>query len=116
MRKDVEILKAMAHPVRLEMIKTLYLQGELCACDICGLFDCDRTTASKHLAQLKSAGVVDSYRDGKMIIYSLTMKCAGQFLQCIDTACCDINQQKGEIKDENDSNFGAGMCKLHETV
>jgi len=37
--KDVEILKALAHPVRLGIVKALHAKGELCACEICGLFE-----------------------------------------------------------------------------
>lgn len=105
--KDVEILKALAHPVRLGIVKALHSRGELCACEICGLFECDRTTASKHLAVLRQAGIVDYERYGKMIIYRLEMPCVSVFLRCIN----DISKKEG-IRNDEISDFGAGMRKV----
>ena len=107
MTKDVEILKALAHPVRLGIVKALHENGEFCACEVCGLFDCDRTTASKHLAVLRRAGVIEYERDGKMIIYRLAMPCVGEFLRCIEIISkkeCNVN--------ENDSDSGTGLRKV----
>jgi DNA-binding transcriptional ArsR family regulator len=105
--KDVEILKALAHPVRLGIVKALHGKGELCACEICGLFDCDRTTASKHLAVLRQAGIIDYERQGKMIIYRLQMPCVNAFLRCINAI-----SKKEDIVDDEDSDSGTGMCKM----
>lgn len=105
--KDVEILKALAHPVRLGIVKVLHEKGELCACEICSLFDCDRTTASKHLAVLRQAGIIDYERYGKMIIYRLEMPCVSVFLRCIQA----ISKKEGIINEEI-SDFGAGMREV----
>jgi len=105
--KDVEILKALAHPVRLGIVKALHGKGELCACEICGLFDCDRTTASKHLAVLRQAGIIDYERQGKMIIYRLEMPCVNTFLRCIHA----ISKKEG-IAYEETADSGTGMCKM----
>ena len=105
--KDVEILKALAHPVRLGIVKALHGKGEFCACEICGLFECDRTTASKHLAILRRAGIVEYERDGKMIIYRLAMPCVSEFLRCINV----ISKKEGIINEEI-PDFRAGMRKM----
>ncbi|MFZ5975697.1 MAG: ArsR/SmtB family transcription factor [Bacillota bacterium] len=105
--KDVEILKALAHPVRLGIVKVLHEKGELCACEICSLFDCDRTTASKHLAVLRQAGIIDYERYGKMIIYRLEMPCVSVFLRCIQ-----VILKKEGIVDEEVPDIGTGMRKM----
>lgn len=105
--KDVEILKALAHPVRLGIVKALHAKGELCACEICGLFECDRTTASKHLAILRQAGIIDYERQGKMIIYRLEMPCVSVFLRCINV----ISMKEGAINEEV-PDFGTGMREV----
>jgi len=51
-RKKAMLLKAMGHPIRIEIIEMLG-EREMCACEIASLFDYDRTTVSKHLAILK---------------------------------------------------------------
>ena len=70
MKKQAEIFKALGDPVRLEIIKLL-LGRELCVCDILSAFQVSQPTISHHLKTLKYAGLVNSYRQGKWIYYSL---------------------------------------------
>ena len=78
-----DILKAVAHPVRLSIVEMLG-KGERCACDICDVFSCDRTTVSKHLAVLKSLGVIEDRKEGLYIHYRLRMTCLLPFLACLE--------------------------------
>lgn len=64
-----EILKALAHPVRLCIVKGL-LQTEMC--NVTGMQSClgiPQSTVSQHLAKLKSAGVIEGKREGVKINY-----------------------------------------------
>lgn len=70
MREQAEIFKALGDPVRLEIIKLL-LGKELCVCDIMSAFQVSQPTISHHLKTLKYAGLVNDYREGKWIYYSL---------------------------------------------
>ena len=82
-RKKAKLLKAMGHPVRLEIIELLD-EKEMCACEIASLFDYDRTTVSKHLAILKDLGIIEQRREGLYIYYRLTLRCLVPMLQCIE--------------------------------
>jgi len=84
-RKKAMLLKAMGHPIRIEIIEMLG-EREMCACEIASLFDYDRTTVSKHLAILKDLGIIEQRRDGLYIYYSLKLPCLIPMLQCIEHA------------------------------
>lgn len=69
MRAD--LLRAFAHPVRLRIL-ALLAGGERCVCEVYPTLRCERTAASKHLAILRRAGVVDCRKDGLRVIYWLS--------------------------------------------
>ena len=64
--------KALADPTRLMVAVALRDGGELCVCDLAWV--CERTDklVSHHVRQLRTAGLVRSRRDGKMVMYELT--------------------------------------------
>lgn len=65
-----ELLKALAHPRRLEIIHLLRDQ-ELCVSEIYEMLDLPQANISQHLMILRDAGVVTTTRDGKQIVYTL---------------------------------------------
>lgn len=65
------LLKALAHPRRLEIIHLLRNQ-ELPVFDIHTMLDLPQANISQHLIILKDAGVVVSRREGKHIFYRLS--------------------------------------------
>jgi ArsR family transcriptional regulator len=82
-QQKADILKAVAHPVRLSIVEMLG-ERERCACEICDTFPCDRTTVSKHLAVLKSLGVIEDRKEGLYVYYRLRMTCLLPFLACLE--------------------------------
>ncbi len=79
------VLKALAHPTRLWLVEQLEHQ-ERCVCELTDGVDADISTVSKHLSQLKKAGIVTSRREGKQIYYRLETPCLLSMLSCIETA------------------------------
>ena len=77
------ILKALGHPSRLLMVQAL-AEGPLCVCDLTELVGSEMSTVSRHLAQLKQAGVLNDRRAGTKIFYELRAPCVLRFLDCID--------------------------------
>jgi DNA-binding transcriptional ArsR family regulator len=45
---------------------------ELCVCDLAWIVERAENLVSHHLRALRAAGLVDSRRDGKMVLYRLT--------------------------------------------
>ncbi|MBU0576091.1 metalloregulator ArsR/SmtB family transcription factor [Patescibacteria group bacterium] len=68
-----QLLKALSHPKRLEIIHLIRDQ-ELPVSDIHTMLDLPQANISQHLIVLRDAGVVKSRRDGKQIYYSLSDK------------------------------------------
>lgn len=66
-----ELLKALAHPRRLEIIRLLRDQ-ELCVSDIYEMLDLPQANISQHLMILRDTGIVTTKRDGKQILYRLS--------------------------------------------
>lgn len=70
MKKTTNLFKAIAHQTRLQIL-CLLLEGEVCVCKIMAILDLPQSTASRHLAILKNAGLVYDRRDGTWAHYSL---------------------------------------------
>ena len=70
--RDVEqVCKALADVTRLRILGLL-LSGEVCVCDIHETLKIPQPRASRHLAYLRRAGLVDARRDGLWMHYHLT--------------------------------------------
>lgn len=65
-----QLLKALAHPRRLEIINLLRDQ-ELCVSEIYEMLDLPQANISQHLMILRDAKVLVTKRNGKQIIYQL---------------------------------------------
>jgi ArsR family transcriptional regulator len=68
---DVELLRALAHPVRWDILRRLAAQPGICACDFTEFFDVSQPTISAHLKVLREAGLVTTQRNGATICYSI---------------------------------------------
>lgn len=64
--------RALADPTRLMLASALGEAGELCVCDLSWIAERPENLVSHHLRTLRSAGLAQSRRDGKMVMYSLT--------------------------------------------
>ncbi|HBG28810.1 MAG: hypothetical protein A2Y10_06890 [Planctomycetes bacterium GWF2_41_51] len=90
--KQAEILKALAHPVRVAILYFLK-DGEQCVCDIAKYVGSERSNVSKHLSVLVSCGVLDFHKEGLNVIYRLKARCIMDFFECITTC---LKQQANE--------------------
>ena len=89
------IIKAMAHPARLFIVDELAKNGERCVCDLTEMIGTDMSTVSRHLAQLKEAGIVDVEKRGQMVFYSLRVKCILNFFDCVESVIkCNAESQQ----------------------
>ena len=77
------VLKALAHPIRLFMIERL-AERSYCVNDLTEMVGLDVSTVSKHLSILKNAGLVAVEKKGKQVYHSLRMRCALNFLDCVE--------------------------------
>jgi DNA-binding transcriptional ArsR family regulator len=73
MESFIRQAKAIADPTRARMLKLLEAR-ELCVCDIMDIMGLGQSTASKHLGILKTAGLLESRKDGTWAYYRLSDK------------------------------------------
>jgi ArsR family transcriptional regulator len=90
------VLKALAHPIRLFLIEQLEARS-FCVRDLTDMVGLDVSTVSKHLSMLKNAGLVRVEKRGKQVFYSLRMRCALNFLECVEAVL------KEQAKDRMDA-------------
>lgn len=67
---DVKVFKALAHPIRLKIVKSL-MNGPLCVCVLNENVEFSQSNLSQHLKILKEAGILKSEKDGVKILYSI---------------------------------------------
>lgn len=63
---------ALGDPTRVEIAVALRGGEELCVCDLSWVVERPDKVVSHHVRKMRAAGVVDSRRDGRMVMYSLT--------------------------------------------
>lgn len=78
------VIKAMAHPARLIILDELAERGERCVCELTELVGTDMSTVSRHLSQLRNAGLVTDEKRGTMVYYRLRVKCLTNFFSCVE--------------------------------
>lgn len=71
-RELADRAKALGDPTRLTLALALAGTDELCVCDLAWVSERAENLVSHHLRALRSAGLVTSRRDGKMVMYSVT--------------------------------------------
>lgn len=69
-----EMLKVLAHPVRLCIVKGLLKNGECNVSYMHSCLDTPQSTISQHLQRLRAAGIVEGTRNGLEIYYKISNK------------------------------------------
>lgn len=67
---QVKLFKALAHPIRLNIVKKL-IPGELCVCELINDVEFSQSNLSQHLKILKDAGILISEKEGLRVNYSI---------------------------------------------
>ncbi|WP_372997986.1 ArsR/SmtB family transcription factor [Lutispora sp.] len=67
-----ELLKVLAHPVRLCIVKGLIEKGACNVSHMQGCLELPQSTISQHLQKLRAAGIVKGDRNGLEITYSIS--------------------------------------------
>jgi len=91
-----DVLKAMAHPTRLEIMQIL-TAGTLCVCEIVEITGGEYSNISRHLSKLARVGILESEKKGTNIYYSLACPCVINFLSCINEVIVDQESKKSRV-------------------
>jgi ArsR family transcriptional regulator len=83
-KRGSELLKAIAHPVRIEIIVRLKADG----CNVSEIqknLGLPQSTVSQHLKVLRNAGVLSSHRQGTKVCYTIEKKEVLEIIRLLDS-------------------------------
>lgn len=78
-----EMLKAMAHPTRIAILRLLKGGKNLTVSEIHELLNIEQSAASHHLGIMKIRGIVCAKRKGKNTFYSISHERISNIIDCI---------------------------------
>jgi len=81
-----EVLKAVAHPVRLQIVELLETK-EMCVGDIVDAVGGKQAITSQQLNMMKDKGVLSCRRDGVKVFYRIENKNVIKLLHCVYDLC-----------------------------
>jgi len=86
MLRMAEILKTIAHPTRLQILKLLHVHDNLTVTDLQDKLDCgcEQSMLSHHLTKMKDKGILKSNKEGKFIYYSLVDSQIVKLFDCME--------------------------------
>ncbi len=88
LEKAANMLKAIAHPMRIAILNFLDDGKKLTVTEIHELLGIEQSTTSHHLGILKDKGVLNSLRDGKNTYYFLKHDQLINIVDCISKCTC----------------------------
>lgn len=80
-----ETFKALAHPMRLLMLEKLR-ERPWCVCELASEVGIEKSVASKHLAQLRTVGLIEDEKRGTLVEYRLVAPCVLDLAACAEAA------------------------------
>ena len=83
LEEKAEILKALAHPARLCIVKGLLDRGKSNVTYMQQCMDLPQSTISQHIARLKSSGIIQGTRKGLEIQYEVVNSVAVDIVNAI---------------------------------
>ena len=99
--RKVDILKAIAHPVRIMILDEL-TKGVKCVSDFEDFLEIKQPNISQHLTVLRNCGIIDHYMDGRLRCYFLREPLIPDMLHLMHTkyenllpapACCPVTKK-----------------------
>jgi ArsR family transcriptional regulator len=72
LEKKAEMIKTMGHPIRLCIMEILTDQNERTVTEIYTALEIEQAVASHHLRILKNSGILNSFKKGKNVLYSIS--------------------------------------------
>lgn len=89
LEQAANMLKAMAHPMRIAIIKLLEGDKKLTVTEIHEILGLEQSATSHHLGILKDKGVLCSKREGKNTFYFVKNNMLMQVIDCINHCACE---------------------------
>jgi len=95
-RRTAEMMKALGHPTRLQILEVLSEEGESCVCHLENRLGQRQAYISQQLARLREADLVVDRREGLFIFYALRDKALGSLLGVARETAAVLAGTKGQ--------------------
>lgn len=89
-----EMLKALAHPARIQIVRTLAKRGTCLCGEIVEVLPLAQATVSQHLKALKDAGIIDGEVDGPRSCYCISIKAMAEIDRLFDSFLNHVSPQR----------------------
>ena len=92
---SIEILSALAEPIRFEALRLVWDGREHCVCELMRELGASQSRMSRHMATLKTAGLVVDRRDAQWVRYRRTPNLPQEVIRLVDAALAmPANQER----------------------
>ncbi|MBE7123833.1 ArsR/SmtB family transcription factor [Bacillus cereus] len=81
--KNAEVLKVLAHPTRIKILKELITRGTCNVTQIVDILGIPQSTVSQHLSKMKSQKFIMSDRKGLAVYYSAQNKTINSIVEIL---------------------------------
>jgi len=101
MGRKIELLKVIAHPVRIKILDEL-TRGVKCVSDFEDFLEISQPNISQHLSLLRRHGIIDYYIDGRLRCYFLRDPLVPELIELLKKdfkeelpapACCPVTRK-----------------------
>lgn len=82
-----QFFKCLSDETRLYAMLLIFMEGELCVCELMEAMNNSQPKISRHLAQLRNCGLLDDVRRGQWVFYSLAKNFPEWAKNILDTTC-----------------------------
>lgn len=81
--KNAEVLKTLAHPIRIKILKELITRGACNVTQIVDILGIPQSTVSQHLSKMKSQKLIMNDRKGLEVYYSAQNKTINSIVEIL---------------------------------
>ncbi|PET94555.1 transcriptional regulator [Bacillus cereus] len=82
-KKNAEVLKTLAHPIRIKILKELITRGACNVTQIVDILGIPQSTVSQHLSKMKSQKLIMNDRKGLEVYYSAQNKTINSIVEIL---------------------------------
>lgn len=105
------MMKALAHPIRMQILEVLQAEGEACVCHLEARLGQRQAYISQQLAKLRDVGLVTDRRDGLNVFYAVTLEGIEPLLEGAKRLVVDLARVDGfELKIKTIRDLSPDRC------
>jgi len=110
MELAVQSLRAVVDPIRLRIISLLGQHGTLCVCQISAVVEQPYSTLSKHLKELKQAGLLQDEKRGRWVYYGLARESWNPLSGKILSMVTDLHPDMAAVLEQDRQSLTQVLC------